>query len=58
MNTPEQRIARSTIRFAGLAVGVALLLGACGDSSQQEQESGAVTPPAKTVQLAQVVVAE
>jgi hypothetical protein len=56
MNTP--RTARSTVRFAGLAAGVLLLLGACGESPPEEQKTGAVAPPAKTIELAQIIPAE
>lgn len=56
MNTP--RITRSAVGFAGLAAGVVLLLAACGESPPEEQKTGAVTPPAKTIELAQVIPAE
>ena len=59
MNTPSQWTARPAVRFAGLAAGLVLLLGACGESAPPEAEkTGAITPPAPTVQLAQVTIAQ
>jgi len=57
MSTPMQWAARPAVRFAGLAAGVALLLGACGESVPEGGEtaptnSGSLTPPAATHQMA------
>jgi hypothetical protein len=57
MNTPLQWAARPAVRFAGMAAGIALLLGACGESVPEAEKTGSVTPPA-TVQLAQVTVTQ
>jgi hypothetical protein len=61
MNTAMQWAARPAVRFAGLAAGLALLLGACGESVPEGGEppatTGSLTPPA-VVQLAQVTIAQ
>jgi hypothetical protein len=53
MSTSSHR----ALRLAGLAAGLVLLLGACGESppegEQQQQQQGSVTSPA-TDQLASV----
>ena len=60
MNTPLQWAARPTVRFAGMAAGVALLLGACGETvpEGEAEKTGSVTPPTATVQMAQVTFTE
>jgi hypothetical protein len=46
---------RTALRLAGLGAGLALLLGACGESVPEgEQQQGSVSPPAVTDQLASV----
>jgi hypothetical protein len=46
------RAVRPALRFAGLGVGLALLLGACGEQAPEgEQQQGSVSPPAVTDQL-------
>jgi hypothetical protein len=52
MNTPSQWAARPAIRFAGLAAGLAFLLGACGESVPEGEKTGSATPPAATDQAA------
>jgi len=45
---------RTVLRLAVLGAGLALLLGACGESVPEgEQQQGSVSPPAATDQLAQ-----
>lgn len=43
---------RAALRLAGLGAGLALLLGACGESVPEgEQQQGSVSPPAATDQV-------
>jgi hypothetical protein len=55
MNTLLQGAARPAVRFAGLAAGLALLLGACGESVPEGEQTGSVAPPAAAHQMAAVV---
>jgi hypothetical protein len=53
MSTSSHRAVRPALRLAGLGAGLALLLGACGESApegeqQQQQQQGSVNPPAVT----------
>jgi hypothetical protein len=51
MRTSSQRAIRPALRLAGLGAGVALLLGACGESAPEgEQQQGSLSPPAATEQ--------
>jgi hypothetical protein len=44
---------RTALRLAVLGAGLALLLGACGETAPEgEQQQGSVSPPAATDQLA------
>lgn len=57
MNTSMSWAARPAVRFAGLAAGLALLLGACGEQVPEGGEaapttSGSLSPPAAVHQLA------
>jgi hypothetical protein len=52
MSMSSHRAVRPALRLAGLGAGLALLLGACGESApegeQQQQQQGSVNPPAVT----------
>ena len=49
MSMSSHRVVRPALRLAGLGAGLALLLGACGESApegEQQQQQGSVNPPA------------
>jgi hypothetical protein len=50
MSTSSHRAVRPALRLAGLGAGLALLLGACGESAPEgeQQQQGSVSPPAVT----------
>ena len=52
MSMSSHRAVRPALLLAGFGAGLALLLGACGESApegeQQQQQQGSVSPPAVT----------